>query len=112
MIEPADPQPTTHSPSPWEFNKTETLIMAKGDCGRFTVCLIQNRHKPEQAANKKLILAAPDMLDELQAGIETAQDVIDTWAQGDLAAAVNALEDWMKAAQVIVAKAQPTTQGE
>jgi hypothetical protein len=48
------------------------------------------------------------MLDELQAGIETAQDVIDTWAQGDLAAAVNALEDWMKAAQAVIANAQPT----
>ena len=32
--------------------------------------------------------------------------------KGDLAAAVNALEDWMKAAQAVVAKAQPTTQGE
>jgi hypothetical protein len=49
------------------------------------------------------------MLDELQAGIETAQDVIETWTQGDLAAAVNALEEWLKAAQAIVAKAQPTT---
>ena len=61
---------------------------------------------------RPVFASSPDMLDELQAGIETAQDVIDTWAQGDLAAAMNALEEWMKAAQVVVAKTQPTTQGE
>jgi hypothetical protein len=69
-------------------------------------------HEDDKIAISDLFEQAPCMLDELQAGIETAQDVIDTWAQGDLAAAVNALQDWMKAAQAVVAKAQPTTQGE
>ena len=96
---------TEHSPAPWTLNEAGTSILATGDCGRFTVCEIKNRHRPEQQANKQVILAAPDMLDELQAGTEAAQCVLNNWTQGNLAAAVNSLEEWMNGAKVAIAKA-------
>ena len=45
------------------------------------------------------------MHEDLQAGIKAAQLVIDNWSQGDLAAAVNGLEEWLTGARVTLAKA-------
>jgi hypothetical protein len=51
-----------------------------------------------------LCVAAPCMRDELRDGIEAAQRVIDTWSQGDLAGAVNGLEEWIESARDTLAK--------
>ena len=54
---------------------------------------------------RTLCVAAPWMRDELRDGIEAAQRVIDTWSQGDLAGAVNVLEEWIASARETLAKA-------
>jgi len=54
---------------------------------------------------RTLCVAAPWMRDELRDGIEAAQRVLDTWSQGDLAGAVNGLEEWIASARVTLAKA-------
>jgi hypothetical protein len=54
---------------------------------------------------RTLCVAAPWMRDELRDGIEAAQRVIDTWSQGDLAGAVNGLEEWIASARKTLAKA-------
>jgi hypothetical protein len=51
-------------------------------------------------------LAADDLLAALVAQTEAAQVVIDTWEQGDLAAAVNGLDHTIKAARAAILKAQ------
>ena len=109
-------EPTTARPElpegPWNYDyHGDWSTYAMGLDGTVRV-EFEQIHEDDKIAISDLFEQAPCMLDELQAGIETAQDVIDTWALGDLAAAVNALEDWMRAAQALVAKAQPTTQGE
>ena len=48
---------------------------------------------------RTLCVAAPWMRDELKDGIEAAQRVIDNWSQGDLAGAVNGLEEWIASAR-------------
>ena len=40
----------------------------------------------------------------LQRGIENAKSVLANWSQGDLAAAVNGLEEWMEEAKMLVRK--------
>lgn len=50
--------------------------------------------RQEWDAIRPMLAAAPDMLADLKAGIDAAQEVIDNWCKGDLAAAVNALEEW------------------
>ena len=54
---------------------------------------------------RALCIAAPWMRDELRHGIEAAQRVIDTWSQGDLAGAVNGLEEWIASARKTLTKA-------
>src|SRR5579862_2136247 len=54
---------------------------------------------------RTLCVAAPWMRDELRDGINAAQRVIDTWSQGDLAGAVNGLEEWIASARETLAKA-------
>jgi len=54
---------------------------------------------------RTLCVAAPWMRDELRDGINAAQRVIDTWSQGDLAGAVNGLEQWIESARKTLAKA-------
>jgi hypothetical protein len=56
-----------------------------------------------------LRLAARDLLEALESQTEAAQAVIDSWAEGDLAAAVNGLENAMDAARAAIAKAEPPT---
>ena len=51
-------------------------------------------------------LAADDLFAALVAQTEAAQVVIDTWEQGDLAAAVNGLDHTIKAARAAILKAQ------
>jgi len=62
----------------------------------------------DKIAISDLFEQAPCLLDELQAGIEVALDVFETWNNGDLTAAMTALEEWRKAAQAVIAKTQPT----
>ena len=54
---------------------------------------------------RTLCVAAPWMRDELRDGIEAAQRVIDTWSRGDLAGAVNGLEEWIASARTTLGKA-------
>jgi hypothetical protein len=55
----------------------------------------------------RLQLAASDLLDALEAQTEAAQAVIDNWTEGDLAAAVRALDASIAAARAAIAKAKP-----
>ena len=57
---------------------------------------------------RTLCVAAPWMRDELSAGIEAAQRVVDNWSKGDLAGAVNGLEGWIASARETLAKAGTT----
>ena len=54
-----------------------------------------------------LRLAAPDLLEALEAQAAAAQAVIDAWARGDLAAAVRTLDGSIPAARAAIAKAKP-----
>jgi hypothetical protein len=53
--------------------------------------------------------AACDLLEALENQTEAAQAVIDNWSQGDLAAAVNGLDNALEAARAAIAKARPTS---
>jgi hypothetical protein len=53
---------------------------------------------------RPILVATPEMINDLRDGIEAAQRVIDTWSQGDLAGAVNGLEQWIASARVTLAK--------
>jgi hypothetical protein len=51
-----------HTPGPWIIPDGKQLISAKGaDCGRFTICVMNNHHRPEQSANARLIALSPDL---------------------------------------------------
>ena len=54
---------------------------------------------------RKLSVAAPWMRDELRDGIAAAQRVIDNWSKGDLAGAVNGLEEWIASARETLVQA-------
>jgi hypothetical protein len=56
----------------------------------------------------KLRLAARGLLEALEGQTEAAQTVIDRWAEGDLAAAVRALDASIAPARAAIAKAKPT----
>ena len=53
--------------------------------------------------------AAREMLTALQAQADAAKTVIATWEQGDLAAAVRALDAWISMADATIAKVAPAT---
>ena len=55
----------------------------------------------------RLRLAAPDLLEALEAQTAAAQAVIDAWARGDLAGAVRMLDGSIPAARAAIAKAKP-----
>jgi hypothetical protein len=55
-----------------------------------------------------LRLASPDLLDALEAQTTAAQAVIDSWAEGDLAAAVRELDASIPDARAAIAKTKPT----
>ena len=57
-------------------------------------------------ANALLIAAAPEILSVCNAGVHDVQRVLDNWASGDLAAAVNGLEAWQETARAAIAKAE------
>ena len=44
-------------------------------------------------------IAAPELIEALLDGIRHAQDVVDAWEKGDLAATVRALEQWLSGAR-------------
>jgi hypothetical protein len=55
-------------------------------------------------ADLLLRLAAPDLVQALESQTDAAQAVIENWASGDLAAAVNALERLIDPARAVIAK--------
>jgi hypothetical protein len=57
--------------------------------------------------DQRLRLAARDLLDALEAQTAEAQAVIDTWAKGDLAAAVRMLDASIPVARAAIARAKP-----
>jgi hypothetical protein len=59
-----------------------------------------------QSEDLALRLAAPDVLDALEAQTDAAQAVIDAWAKGDLAGAVRMLDGSIPAARGAIAKAK------
>jgi hypothetical protein len=58
------------------------------------------------ADDLRLRLAASDILEVLEGQTEAAQTVIDRWAHGNLAGAVNALAGWIAPARAAIAKAK------
>ena len=54
---------------------------------------------------RQLCITAPAMLEDLRSGVAAAQFVLDNWSQGDLAAAVNGLEEWAEGARATIAEA-------
>jgi hypothetical protein len=92
------------------LERAESFIAGfEGDDAREAIGTLLGQVRLAIAAAKPPTSLAPDVIDEmqdeLQAGIEVAQDVIDTWARGNLAAAVNALGEWKKATQAAIDKA-------
>jgi hypothetical protein len=93
--------------------ETETLDFQSYDCGggvehieiRSTDgnTVAEWRHE-----DLKLRLAARGLLEALEGQTEAAQTVIDRWAEGDLAAAVRALDASIAPARAAIAKAKPT----
>lgn len=59
-----------------------------------------------QSADLRLRLAAGDLLEALATQTTAAQAVIDTWSQGDLAAAVRQLDASLAEARAAIAKAK------
>jgi hypothetical protein len=77
-----------HTPGPWAVTVLPTTILIESAHG--CVCELASHwgQKPKRrVANAKLIAAAPDLL-------KAAQNVIESWSSGDLAAAVR----WLNAA--------------
>jgi hypothetical protein len=60
-----------------------------------------------QSDDLALRLASADLRDALEAETDAAQAVIDAWAEGDLAAAVRALDAAISGARAAIAKAKP-----
>lgn len=111
---------TEHSPGPWEVSinpdwqphhkwavSREITIRPTGehphglwiaDCGLSV--------NDENMANARLIAAAPDLLNVCENGINDVQQVLDSWAKGDLAGAVNRLEAWQESARAAIAHAK------
>lgn len=56
---------------------------------------------------RRLRLAADDMLDALEAQTDAAQAVVDAWERGDLAGAVRSLDASIAEARAAIAKAKP-----
>lgn len=49
--------------------------------------------------------AAPELLDQLERGVIYAQSIVDSWGQGDLAAAVRAISEWLADARATLDQA-------
>lgn len=61
---------TKHTPGPWEIGETaRDCILGRNGC-RFTICVMQNTHRPEQKANARLIAAAPELLEACLAAVD------------------------------------------
>ena len=60
----------------------------------------------QQESDAYLLAAAPELLDALQTQTDAAQDVLDNWERGDLAAAVRALAATLAASRAAVRQAK------
>lgn len=69
---------SAHTPGPWAYRLTETYAVLGPDGGRVAICtnlkgqhgLGGRRESNEVAANARLIAAAPELLEALQAMVE------------------------------------------
>lgn len=61
--------------------------------------------RKEQEANARLISAAPELIDALEAQTDAAQLVVECWSQGDLAGAVRSLDCCLVASRCALVKA-------
>lgn len=74
------------------------FIMATNEDGHYvTICKMMD--SVHQKPDATLIASAPTMRADLENGTAAAQNVIDAWEEGDLARAVNDLQEWMCQAQ-------------
>ena len=79
---------SSHTPGPWTVEVFTTTILIESEAG--CICEMQfdyGQNSMRRVANAKLIAASPDLL-------KAAQNVIESWSSGDLAAAVR----WLNAA--------------
>ena len=74
----------------------EFEIVSEGDAADYI-----RRLEPPRLAE----LAAPELLEQLRAGIERAQCVLDAWDHGSLAATVRALAQWIGEARATLDQA-------
>jgi hypothetical protein len=98
-----------------ESEETETLDFQSYDCGGGVEHIEIRSSDGHTVAEWKhadllLRLAAPDLLQALESQTDAAQAVIENWASGDLAAAVNALERLIDPARAVIAKIKSATE--
>ncbi len=85
-------EPCGGGESDWD----EFEIVSEGDASQYI------RHlTPDRLAEN----AALEFRDELQRGINTAQQIVDSWERGDLAAAVRELAQWLAEARATLNRA-------
>ena len=103
----------THTPGPWEVRTCPNGGHYEGGESPFTIGAGTDkfiaeikRQSGRTEANAHLIAAAPEILSVCNAGVHDVQRVLDNWASGDLAAAVNGLEAWQETARAAIAKAE------
>lgn len=101
---------TKHTPGPWHVEplKRTTGWLIHGPQGESITDgpIWTERFSAESKANSRLISASPDLLNVCENGIKDVQQVLDNWANGDLAGAVNGLEAWQESARAAIAKAR------
>lgn len=85
-------EPCGGGESDWD----EFEIVSEGDADEYIRYL-----EPSRLAEN----AALELRDELQRGTNVAQQVVDVWERGDLAAAVRALSTWLADARAALDKA-------
>jgi hypothetical protein len=85
-----------HTPGPWH-REAGQLVASMGR----NICDVMTG----SAADARLIAAAPEMAQSLTNACDAIQQILDRWASGDLASAVNYAESAMHDAQETLAKA-------
>ena len=99
---------STQTPGPWAieadpehqgkhpYHDNRFIVATDADGHHVTICkMMDSVHQKPDAA---LIANAPTMRSDLEDGIAAAQNVIDAWEKGNLASAVNNLQEWMRQA--------------
>jgi len=79
-----------------ECDWDEFAIVSEPDAAEHLVYL-----EPSRRAEN----AAPELLDQLQRGVNHAQSIVDSWERGDLAAAVRELTQWLTGARATLQQA-------